>query len=1177
MMSHRVDILHLQECMIDSESFGDCNYVRSNFNIFSNNTPNGTQYGTACLVRSDIDVTNILTDDSGRVIIFDAAGCTWGNLYLPSGTDGATRSLREHYSAEVIPQLLLQRKCHGAIGGDLNSIISSQDSNRNPNTKMSPSFKTLVSSFSLTDSFRALHPRKSQYSRYYSNDRHGEGASRIDRCYHWGELRVVEAEYNSISFSDHLSHRLTFSLPSPLDRQVTPRSKPQFRIPPEVVTDPLFQSQLKENMLIWNQVKDSGADLLTWWQHLVKRGVLHLARVRARELLKQRRGQLNLLLLRQAYLTCKVSNGDLSCLSILSEVKLRITHWFKEESEKIILLSRANDMNFNEKVRIFHHDLHRKFKQKSAILKLQTPTGIVEGHAACAAAVEESVEAHLQQPAVLNPAAQDILLREVKPCFTEADNAYLEAPPSREEVRQVLLTCNSHAAPGTDGLTAYFYKKCWDTVGDALTEMVGKIFMGSKPTPCQRCSLMVFGNKPGKKAKSLLISDRRKISLLNVDFKIMSGIEAARIRKSMTRTISPHQLVTGGDRRISHGVAKARDAIMAASSTKSGCGILDTDLVAAFDNMVLTWCYLVLEKKGLSTSVINRYRNLYSDHVSVVVINNIAGRSFKNLRLTIRQGDKFSMELFSFGMDPILSYLEKRLQGITIHTLPVHGPVQQPAPLPLPAPDPLPHLPGLPPLPPPPSPLPPLSPDILPPIVTKYVLTAYCDDFKPAITNIYEFYLVERVMTLFEMGSGCKMHRDPESQKCKFLPLAKWKSSLKQDEIPFEFFTLSDHLDFLGVTLKANTAATRKVNGDLLQDRVRKTVGPWKAGRFMALNLRPHSVNCFAFSKLQYRFNVIDPRVADINYFQSQAKSFIYADMLEKPEEKVLYRDVVDGGLGLYHIQCRAKAALAATFLQTAVNPNFQQNAYHNTLYRRYVLGESLPAPSIPPHFRGDFFPKLREMQSALGSLELISFKQIYRYLLMQILNGESTDNGVRVLKPLKCELASPSNDWQRTWRLARLRGLGPDNSSFLLKMVWGILPFKERVSKILPNATPECQLCNLNVPETLEHALLGCEGNNGIPNTLLTLFRSYIPDVTARQLLTLDLNMDSSMELPLVWILAVTLSTIWDQRKEGRVCPVRTRADLEARCRLLREGKGAGLQNAFTLASIVIQEMYRG
>ena len=71
--------------------------------------------------------------------------------------------------------------------------------------------------------------------------------------------------------------------------------------------------------------------------------------------------------------------------------------------------------------------------------------------------------------------------------------------------------------------------------------------------------------------------------------------------------------------------------------------------------MVLTWCLKVLRKKGLSEKVIKRYENLYNDHVSIVVVNSILGRSVKNARLTIRQGDKFAMELFTFGMDPILT------------------------------------------------------------------------------------------------------------------------------------------------------------------------------------------------------------------------------------------------------------------------------------------------------------------------------------------------------------------------------------------------------------------------------------------------------------------------------------------------------------------------------------------
>ena len=158
---------------------------------------------------------------------------------------------------------------------------------------------------------------------------------------------------------------------------------------------------------------------------------------------KERRGLLNLLLVRQAYLASKLLNGDLSSFTALEEVKLRISNWYKKESEKIILLSRAHDINLNEKVRIYHHDLHRKFKQKTAILKLQTPSGIVEGHNACADAVEKSVADHLLHPANLDPAAQDLLLQEVEPCFTQADNLFLESPPPKTKSSK----CFFHAIP----------------------------------------------------------------------------------------------------------------------------------------------------------------------------------------------------------------------------------------------------------------------------------------------------------------------------------------------------------------------------------------------------------------------------------------------------------------------------------------------------------------------------------------------------------------------------------------------------------------------------------------------------------------------------------------------------------------------------------------------------------
>ena len=113
----------------------------------------------------------------------------------------------------------------------------------------------------------------------------------------------------------------------------------------------------------------------------------------------------------------------------------------------------------------------------------------------------------LSKAAPLDPLAQELLLDEVEVSFTEEDNNKLKVAPTTTEVKKVLDSCRPHAARGTDGLTVFLYQQCWEILGSPLVEVIQEIFRGGKQTPSQRTSLMVFGNKPGKKAKSLLISD----------------------------------------------------------------------------------------------------------------------------------------------------------------------------------------------------------------------------------------------------------------------------------------------------------------------------------------------------------------------------------------------------------------------------------------------------------------------------------------------------------------------------------------------------------------------------------------------------------------------------------------------------------------------------------------------
>ena len=137
--------------------------------------------------------------------------------------------------------------------------------------------------------------------------------------------------------------------------------------------------------------------------------------------------------------------------------------------------------------------------------------------------------------------------------------------------------------------------------------------------------MMVFETKP-KKFNSIHPGDRGRISLLNADFKVVTGVEARRFGKTATHSLSPVQLVAGDDRRIHHGINLVRDAIQAVGRRRKGCGLLDLDFLAGFDWLNMEWVYLVLLKKGVSEVLVNRIRALYKDNSSVVVVNNILGK-----------------------------------------------------------------------------------------------------------------------------------------------------------------------------------------------------------------------------------------------------------------------------------------------------------------------------------------------------------------------------------------------------------------------------------------------------------------------------------------------------------------------------------------------------------------------
>ena len=1151
--TNKVDIAHLQETEICDEVFSNCHFINSNFNILCNNASN--KFGTSSLVKNEFCAENVQNDTQGRAIVFNIGELTFGNLYGPSGTDAHSRSEREKFFAEVLPQLLTSRKSTGCIGGDLNCIIDKIDATNHPEAKMSNSLKRVTQAFNLKDSFRSIYPKVMAYSRYYENAR-ATGATRIDRQYHWGEIYIKDVKYLPLAFSDHHSLVVTMILPTPFSKLICPVSYPPFKVKDEVIYDEQFQQNLSHEMAGWQRIKAFGMDTMVWWEVVVKPGIRVLAKQRGKQMRKESRAQLNLLLLRQAYLNKKVKEGETRFLVELASIHNLIHRWYENRCEKVKIQSRKAEYQDSEKVTIYHHEIHKKLIRKSSILKLQTSEGIIEGHDRCAAYLEKEVKDLLLTEAGLDHTAQDTLLDDVHPCFSEEDNAALCAPPTLRDVKETINNSNLHAAPGCDGIPSLLYKVCWETMGEPLVEVMNEIFNCKPLSPSQKTSLMVFGTKP-KKSNSILPKDKRRISLLNSDFKTASGLEAGRLKKMLTRTLSPLQLVAGGDRLIHHGINLARDAIWAAGARRQGCGILDTDLIAGFDYMTLEWCLKVLEKKGASSDFIKRLKHLYENNLSVVVVNGIHGAAVKNVRLTLRQGDLPSMDLFCYGIDPLLCRLNRTLRGILISSLPVHGPSLMGTPPP-------------------------------PPLEQRFKVIGYADDTKPAITTMEEFITVDQSLALFEKASGCRVHRDPQSKKCKFLAIGKWKNTLKQEDIPCTYMTMADHLDMVGVTLTADWTKTRKENGEALQTKVKNTVQPWKAGKFLPITQRGWSINSFALSKVWFRAKSINLRISDIQSIISCCKSWLYQDLLVKPEEVILFRPASYGGLGMHSIKYKALAGFITTFLQTAANPSYQTSLLHNTLYRKHVLQEDVVGAPIqlPPYFSEELFEIIRIAMSELPlNITKYSEKDWTRYLTEKYVtkkaapDGEDDNNGqddhdTRKFIPSKAESANPTVDWEMSWSLARQKGLPPKLSSFTWKMLLNLLCSQERLVRLGMANSAMCKLCNQE-DGSLQHELIFCSWNDNLGLKLLSALEEYAPSLTAESLLLLSLpELEQEKKLPLTLLIAITLNHIWEERFRNRRPQLyKVRSELEQTIILMRTTRLLNAAETLnTMTSIMFQ-----
>ena len=124
--------------------------------------------------------------------------------------------------------------------------------------------------------------------------------------------------------------------------------------------------------------------------------------------------------------------------------------------------------------------------------------------------------------------------------------------------------------------------------------------------------------------------------------------------------------------------------------------------------------------------------------------------------------------------------------------------------------------------------------------------------------------------------------------------------------------------------------------------------------------------------------------------------------------------------------------------------------------------------------------------------------------------------------------------------------GLGQENT----------LSYSTRVARTRPGSSVNCKSkrCQ-NVVDSLEHALVDCQSNDGVGIILLNFIRRFMPGLQTESMLRLEIHADEDLELPFVFLISTVLSCVWNLRVSGsRVQKYLVRSQLEAKINLLRE-----------------------
>ena len=233
------------------------------------------------------------------------------------------------------------------------------------------------------------------------------------------------------------------------------------------------------------------------------------------------------------------------------------------------------------------------------------------------------------------------------------------------ELHEALIGMGNNKSPGNDGLTKEFYETFWEEIKDSFLKSV-KV---SKEKKClsvsQRQAVIKLIEKKEKDKR--FIENWRPISLLNVDYKMISKVLASRMKETLSHLVTFHQTAYVKNRFIGESGRLISDILEMTEKLNLEGFIVAMDLEKAFDSVSHLFLISSLKRFGFGKNFIDWIQILINKQESCVLNAGTTTSYFQLCRGT-RQGDPISPYLFILVLEILFIIIKsnKKIKGIEI-------------------------------------------------------------------------------------------------------------------------------------------------------------------------------------------------------------------------------------------------------------------------------------------------------------------------------------------------------------------------------------------------------------------------------------------------------------------------------------------------------------------------------